>query len=136
MRALVLTRAYQLGADATEAHRAADPANRLVWRHAPRRLDAEEIRDAMLAAAGTLDPKRPDGSPAKELRMVEMRDNGPEAAADPRARPTRARTAASTCRCCAASRRSALEAFDPVDQTLVTGTPRHHHGARRRRCSC
>ena len=53
VRALVLSRAYQLGSKATPKHLAADPANRLVWRHSPRRLDAEEIRDAMLAAAGT-----------------------------------------------------------------------------------
>ena len=37
----------------------------LVWRHSPRRLDAEEIRDAMLAAAGSLDrPARPAHRPA------------------------------------------------------------------------
>ena len=81
VRALVLTRAYQLGSDSPAAHRAVDPANRLVWRHTPRRLDAEEIRDAMLAAAGTLDLKRPAGSPAMNLKMIEMRDNGPEARA-------------------------------------------------------
>ena len=28
---------------------AADPSNRLLWRHSPRRLAAEELRDAMLA---------------------------------------------------------------------------------------
>ena len=121
VRQLVLTRAYQLSAESTEANRNADPANRLVWRHAPRRLSAEEMRDATLAAAGTLNTKRPAASPATVLKMVEMRDNGPEAAtindkAD------------------AATYRSvylpllrgvtphALEAFDPVDQTLVSGT--------------
>jgi hypothetical protein len=97
------------------------PVNRLLWRHTPRRLSAEEVRDATLAAAGTLDLKRPAGSPAKELRMVEMRDNGPEAKAI-------------NDKADAATYRSvylpllrgvtphALEAFDPVDQTLVTGT--------------
>src|SRR5262249_7525825 len=48
VRAIVLSRAYQLAAEAPAAHLAADPANRLVWRHSPRRLSAEEIRDAML----------------------------------------------------------------------------------------
>src|SRR5207244_2723687 len=52
-----------------------------VWRHTPRRLDAEEVRDAMLASAGTLDRRRPAGSPAMSLKMIEMRDNGPEARA-------------------------------------------------------
>jgi mono/diheme cytochrome c family protein len=120
-RALVLSRAYQLGSDATAAHRAADPANRLVWRHSPRRLSAEEVRDATLAAAGTLDLKRPEGSPASALRMVEMRDNGPEA------KIINDRADAGTHRSVylpllRGVTPHALEAFDPVDQTLVTGT--------------
>jgi hypothetical protein len=79
VRTIVLTRAYQLSADAVAANAAVDPANRLVWRHGPRRLDAEEIRDAMLAAAGTLNPARPVASPAKDLKVVELRDDAPEA---------------------------------------------------------
>jgi hypothetical protein len=120
VRALVMTRAYQLGADAAAGQRAIDPANRLVWRHTPRRLDAEELRDAMLAAAGTLRAGRPAGSPAGKLRMVEMQDNGPQARA----------IHAEADRC---THRSVylpllrgltphtLGAFDPVEQTLVTG---------------
>jgi hypothetical protein len=34
----------------------ADSANRLLWRQNPRRLDAESLRDAVLAVAGTLNP--------------------------------------------------------------------------------
>lgn len=34
----------------------ADPANRYLWRFNPRRLDAEQVRDALLAASGELDP--------------------------------------------------------------------------------
>src|SRR5207249_10050375 len=65
VRAVVLTRAYQLSCDDPATHRAIHPANRLVWRHTPRRLSAEEVRDAMLASAGTLDRQRPAGSPAR-----------------------------------------------------------------------
>src|SRR5262249_55298246 len=79
VRAIVLTHAYQLGADAPAGHRPLDPANRLVWRHSPRRLDAEEIRDATLASTGTLNLTRFVGSAAKDFRMAEMRDNGSEA---------------------------------------------------------
>jgi hypothetical protein len=79
VRALVLTRAYRLGADTPAANVAVDPGNRLVWRHSPRRLDAEELRDAVLAAAGTLSLARPEASPARELKVVEMRNDGPEA---------------------------------------------------------
>jgi hypothetical protein len=79
IRSLVLSRAYQLSSDAPTACVAVDPANRLVWRHSPRRLDAEEIRDAMLAGSGKLDLKRPEASPAKDLKVTELRNNGPEA---------------------------------------------------------
>jgi hypothetical protein len=96
VRALVLTRAYQLGTTAPAENRAADPANRLVWRHTPRRLDAEEIRDAMLASAGALVSGRPESSPASSMKMVEIRDIGSarklpgeqhEDGRDPRQRP-------------------------------------------------
>src|SRR5262249_9547851 len=78
-RTVVLSRAYQLGAEAPAAYRALDPANRLVWRHSPRRLEAEEIRDAMLAAAGTLNQARPEGSPAQQVKVMEIGNNGREA---------------------------------------------------------
>ncbi len=62
IRHLVLSRAYQLGGAPDAAGFAADPDNTLLWRHSPRRLDAESIRDAMLYAAGALDLKPPAGS--------------------------------------------------------------------------
>lgn len=101
-------------------HRTLDPANRLVWRHSPRRLDAEEIRDALLASVGALDCKRPAGSPAMALKMIEMADNSPQA------RQMHVRADSSTSRSVylpllRGVTPHALEAFDPVDQTLVTG---------------
>jgi len=121
VRAIVLTRAYRLASDSTEAHRAADPGNKLIWRHSPRRLEAEEIRDTMLAAAGTLDSKRPAASPAKELKMVEMRDNGPEAMTIySKADTSRSRSVYLPLLRGVTPR--TLEAFDPVEQTLVTGS--------------
>lgn len=36
---------------------AIDPENKLIWRFTPRRLEAEIVRDSILAAAGQLDPK-------------------------------------------------------------------------------
>ncbi len=79
VRAIVLSRSYQLGSDAPAGYMQIDPANRLVWRHTPRRLDAEEIRDAMLAAAGKLTLTPPTGSPAMGMPVIELRNNGPEA---------------------------------------------------------
>ncbi len=55
VRSIVLSRTYQLGSGHDSAANETDPDNRLVWHQAPRRLDAEAIRDAMLAASGKLD---------------------------------------------------------------------------------
>src|SRR5436189_1708 len=103
------------------ANRKVDPSNRLVWRHTPRRLDSEEIRDSVLAGAGTLNLTRPTGSPAKELKMIEMRDNGPEAKNihDTADKTTVRSVYLPLLR---GVTPHALEAFDPVEQTLVSGT--------------
>lgn len=79
IRELTLTRAYQLSATATQTHLAKDPQNHFLWRHTPRRLSAEELRDATLAASSRLNRERPEGSPANELKVVEIRNNGAEA---------------------------------------------------------
>lgn len=120
VRTIVLSRAYRLSSEAPQRYREIDPANRLVWRHSPRRLDAEEIRDAMLAAAGRLQLKPPSGSPVKELKMIEMQDNGPEA------RTITEQADRSVYRSVylpllRGVTPESLEAFDPVAQTLVTG---------------
>jgi len=62
VRELVLSRAYRQSSDYRESAFRSDPENRLLWRAAKRRLDAEAIRDAMLAASGELDLSRPAGS--------------------------------------------------------------------------
>lgn len=79
VRTLTLTRAYQLSSAATPEHLAKDPSNRLVWRHAPRRLTAEELRDATLAVAAKLDPAKGNASPIQKIQVIELRNNGPEA---------------------------------------------------------
>lgn len=79
IRQIVLTRTYQLSSEATPENLRIDPANRLVWRHPPRRLDAEELRDTMLATAGRLDRTRPSGSPAQTFLVREFQNNGKEA---------------------------------------------------------
>jgi hypothetical protein len=120
VREIVLTRAYQLGTEVPAGYKDVDPADRLIWRHAPRRLEAEEVRDSILQSAGTLDLNAPHGSPSMALRMIEIRDDGPVVhsilkAADrspyrsiylPQLRGEVPRP---------------LAAFDPVSQTLVTG---------------
>jgi mono/diheme cytochrome c family protein len=120
VKAIVLTRVYGLSAEKIEANQKVDPANRLVWRHSSRRLDAEELRDSILAAAGSLQPVRPAGSPAKELKMIEMRDNGPEAKTiHDSSDKSHARSVYLPL--LRGVTPKALEPFDPVEQTLVTG---------------
>lgn len=120
VRQIVLSRAYQLSSEEPAGYREVDPANRFVWRHSPRRLEAEEIRDAMLAAAGRLDLKPIEGSPAQKFKMIEMPDNGPES------RTIHQKADESFHRSIylpllRGVTPQSLEAFDPVTQTLVTG---------------
>jgi hypothetical protein len=63
VRDLALSRAYRQCSDFNEANFLKDPENRLLWRATPRRLDAEQIRDSVLALSGALDLDRPAGSP-------------------------------------------------------------------------
>lgn len=62
VRAIVLSRAYQLSSQPDEHNSKLDPDNRLLWRATPRRLEAETIRDAILMVSGQLDLQRPVGS--------------------------------------------------------------------------
>jgi cytochrome c553 len=64
-RRIMLSEAYQRSAEHSAESYAIDPGNRLYWRANQRRLDAEAIRDAMLFAAGSLDPKL--GGPSLEI---------------------------------------------------------------------
>jgi cytochrome c553 len=67
IREIVLSRTYQLGGEARAENLAVDPANRLLWRSSPRRLDAESLRDAILFVSGQLDPEPLAGSPVATL---------------------------------------------------------------------
>jgi hypothetical protein len=54
-RLIMTSRAYQMASDDIAANVAADPENRLLWRMPRVRLEAEIIRDQILAVAGNLD---------------------------------------------------------------------------------
>jgi hypothetical protein len=54
---MLLSNTYQMSSRANEQGLKADPENNLFWRFNPRRLTAEEVRDSILAASGTLNPK-------------------------------------------------------------------------------
>ena len=67
IRAIVLTRTYQLSGDYDSDSYQRDPDNFLVWRHSARRVEAEALRDAMLLASGKLDLSPGEGSPVSKL---------------------------------------------------------------------
>lgn len=56
-RQILLSNAYRMSSKANPKYLAKDPENDLLWRFDMRRLDAEEIRDSILAANGTLNKK-------------------------------------------------------------------------------
>jgi len=62
VREIVLTRTYRQASTFRREAFLKDPDNRLLWRMPKRRLPAEAIRDAMLAASGELDRNRPEAS--------------------------------------------------------------------------
>lgn len=70
IRALALSRAYRLSSTQTNpAAVLADPDNRLLWRMNRRRLDAEALRDSLLAVSGRLIDST--GGPALPLEYPE-----------------------------------------------------------------
>lgn len=79
VRKIVLSRTYQLSSQSNDAGMASDPQNKWLWRHSPRRLDAEELRDAMLSVSDSLASGAPSDLPSGELLVRELRNNGPEA---------------------------------------------------------
>ncbi|MCH2182500.1 MAG: PSD1 and planctomycete cytochrome C domain-containing protein [Mariniblastus sp.] len=62
-RRIMNSRTYQLVSQGNEANLAIDPQNRYHWRFPRRHLDAESIRDAVLATSGQLDRTVPGRHP-------------------------------------------------------------------------
>jgi cytochrome c553 len=62
-RLILLSQTYRLASADDEANAARDPGNRWYWRADRRRLDAEALRDTLLAVSGKLDRSRPGPHP-------------------------------------------------------------------------
>jgi hypothetical protein len=62
-RLILTSRTWQLAATDDPANAAIDTGNAYYWRHDRVRLEAEPIRDAMLAVSGLLDLQRPGAHP-------------------------------------------------------------------------
>lgn len=70
IRAIVLSRTYQLSSQASGELRDADPENRLAGRHNRRRMDAESLRDSILLVSGQLDLQPGQGSAVAHLDVL------------------------------------------------------------------
>jgi hypothetical protein len=66
-RLMVTSAAYRQSSAGRKDGQRLDPDNRLLWRANRRRLDAEELRDAVLQIAGTLNPRR--GGPSVRVPL-------------------------------------------------------------------
>ena len=67
IREIVLSDAYQRGSNYDARNFEVDPFNELLWRVDPKTLDAEALRDGLLAIGGTLDTDPPTRSEVAEL---------------------------------------------------------------------
>ena len=66
-RLIMLSQTYQLASDDAAENLQHDPSNRWLWRHSRSPLDAESIRDAMLAVSGRLDLSQPVPHPFPDV---------------------------------------------------------------------
>lgn len=67
IREIVLSRTYRLASATSPKNDELDPDDVLLWRHMPRRWEAEAFRDAVLSVAGRLDLSRPARSLVGDL---------------------------------------------------------------------
>jgi Protein of unknown function (DUF1553)/Protein of unknown function (DUF1549)/Planctomycete cytochrome C len=89
IKELVLSRTYQLSSEDDATNLAKDEANESLWRWNRKRLDAEALRDRILAANGQLDLNTPKGSPVIGLGLREL---GPYSDFAPIQKPSRHRS--------------------------------------------
>ncbi len=74
IREIACSRVYRMESFFDEDAHEVDPDNALLWRAHPRRLDAESMRDAMLAVSGELELGRVRGSEVARAGFVPVRD--------------------------------------------------------------
>jgi mono/diheme cytochrome c family protein len=114
LRLVLCSTAFRQQSGPHAAGLAADPLNRLLWRFPLQRLDAESIRDAMLAVSGDLD----DAIGGPPVMLEGLDGHGSSGEVEPRETPGRQRRTLYVQR-----RRSALPTFLQVfDFPSITAT--------------
>ena len=121
VREIALSRIYRTGSEYRSAAFEVDPANELLWRFEPRRLDAEALRDSILAISGDLKTERPYGSVVGDAGEGLVRDGvifsvGDKSAQRPSMRQRNGRRMGSTMSSMASRRPSG--AVTVIDQDL------------------
>ncbi len=81
-RLIVNSATYRQSSHFSEQNAQVDPANHALWRWTPRRLEAEAVRDSVLAVSGLLDqtkggPSASESSKRRSLYLKQRRDNLP-----------------------------------------------------------
>ena len=72
-RLIMLSSAYRMGSNPNPRYAEVDPENRLLWRMTRRRMEAEVIRDSLLAVSGNLD-NRVGGKTLPHANFVNLND--------------------------------------------------------------
>ncbi|MGB0581008.1 MAG: PSD1 and planctomycete cytochrome C domain-containing protein [Limisphaerales bacterium] len=75
VKSIVMSRTYQLASTPNPVNSEIDGANEFYWKANHRRLDAESIRDAILAVSGELDLDPPTGSVVAKLGEAQIDRN-------------------------------------------------------------
>jgi hypothetical protein len=74
-RLIVTSNTYRQASTYNDSNAALDGSNQFLWRMPRRRLEAEEVRDAILATSGALDPTM--GGPGFYLFVLEKTEHSP-----------------------------------------------------------
>jgi cytochrome c553 len=118
VREIAMSRTWQLASTFDEQNFAIDPDNRFLWRMNQRRLEAEAVRDAMLAVSGQIDLQRPVGTYLREVGEGGVGQN----VFEPVIRSLDANTRSVYLPRVRSVLPEMLETFDAPDASLVTGS--------------
>ena len=118
IREIALSRTWQLASTYDEQNFSIDPDNRFCWRMNQRRLEAEAVRDALLAVSGRLDLERPLGTYLREAGEGGIGQN----VFEPVIRAIDADTRSVYLPRVRSVLPEMLETFDAPDASLVTGS--------------
>ena len=118
IREIALSRTWRLASTYESQNYGIDPDNRFYWRMNQRRLEAEAVRDAMLAVSGELDVERPLGTYLREAGEGGVGQN----VFEPVIRAIDANTRSVYLPRVRSVLPEMLETFDAPDASLVTGS--------------